>query len=49
MGWDQGGHHYTRSRKVPGRVVREYVCTGDRAAPQADADVGARRHRQSVS
>jgi len=27
MGWDQG-RYYTRSRKVNGRVVREYIGTG---------------------
>jgi hypothetical protein len=28
MGWDKG-RYFTRSRKVNGRVVREYVGTGE--------------------
>jgi hypothetical protein len=39
MGWDRG-RYYTRSRKVNGRVVREYVGTGPVAPtlilPRAD-------------
>ena len=28
MGWDKGGRYYTRSRRVYGRVVREYIGGG---------------------
>ena len=31
MGWERG-RYYTRSKKVNGRVVREYVGTGQLAA-----------------
>jgi hypothetical protein len=28
MGWDKNGRYYTRSRKVNGCVLREYIGTG---------------------
>jgi hypothetical protein len=48
MGWEtrqRGGRYYTRSRKVNGRVVREYVGTGrfaDLIAAQDAAERGER-------
>jgi hypothetical protein len=54
MGWDRG-RYYTRSRKVNGRVVREYVGGGviGEAAALIDADrralrAAAVRARQAV-
>ncbi len=39
MGWDKNQRYYTRSRRVNGRVVREYVGGGlvGKLAPQLDA------------
>lgn len=38
MGWEKNGRYYTRSRKVDGRVVREYIGGGDRGAIAARMD-----------
>ena len=44
MGWDKG-RYYTRSRKVNGRVVREYVGRGPAADLAAYVDSVAREIR----
>jgi hypothetical protein len=48
MGWDRG-RYYTRSTKVNGRVVREYIGTGRAAelAAQLDALERERRRRHA--
>ena len=45
MGWDQG-RYYTRSKKVRGRVVREYVGRGFLAAMAAELDADEREQRE---
>jgi hypothetical protein len=49
MGWekrDRGGLYYTRSKKIGGRVVREYVGAGSLAELVAEMDALERRRRQ---
>jgi hypothetical protein len=44
MGWDRG-RYYTRSKKVRGRVVREYIGTGPVAQLAARVDALNRQER----
>jgi hypothetical protein len=48
MAWEhrqRGGPYYTRSRREDGRVVREYIGTGELAETLAHADEAIRRSR----
>jgi hypothetical protein len=49
MGWEKrkrGGLYYTRSKKVGGRVVREYIGGGIRGHVAALRDAEERRRRE---
>ncbi len=45
MGWEKG-RYYTRSRKVNGRVVREYIGGGDLGVLAAELDAIERKRRE---
>lgn len=44
MGWEKGGRYYTRSRRVRGNVVRQYVGSG--ALGRLEAENDERRRQQ---
>jgi len=49
MGWEprqRGGLYYTRSRRVSGRLVREYVGSGELARLAEMLDAEERQERQ---
>jgi hypothetical protein len=46
VGWDKG-RYYTRSRKINGRVVREYCGTGKLAELAAEIDAIKRADREA--
>ena len=46
MAWDKG-RYYSRSRKVNGRVAREYFGTGEAAERAARQDALARQEREA--
>ena len=50
MGWERrkrGGLYYTRSRKLDGRVVRQYIGTGLLGEMVAVMDAGERAEREA--
>lgn len=52
MGWEtrrRGGRYYTRSKKINGRVVREYVGGGQLGELVAEMDIEDRLEQQARS
>jgi hypothetical protein len=47
MAWERQGRYYYRTRKVGGRVVREYVGTGRVAELVAEMDAIEREEREA--
>ncbi len=47
MGWDKNGRYYTRSKRVNGRVVREYVGGGPGGVYAAQLDQLERDEREA--
>lgn len=46
MGWDKG-RYYTRSKRVSGKVVREYIGCGPRGEAAAREDAADREQRRT--
>ena len=46
MAWDHGGRYYTRSHKVNGRVVREYIGGGEKGEIAAQIDAYTQKQRK---
>jgi hypothetical protein len=46
VGWDKG-RYYTRSKKINGRVVREYIGSGEEAELAAQVDAIKRTDREA--
>jgi hypothetical protein len=49
VSWDKTGRYYHRCRRVSGRVVSEYVGSGEAAAAAARADAEDRARRREAA
>ena len=50
MAWEtreRGGHYYTRSKRVNGRVLREYIGSGELAEITSEIDADRRTLRKA--